>query len=41
MNSGLDSYRDPDSGLQVLTAARLLANHGCCGCGCRHCPYGR
>ncbi len=32
-------YRDPESGLYVLTA-RYLADRGtCCSRGCRHCPY--
>ena len=33
------TYRDPASGLLVLTA-RYLADRGmCCRGGCRHCPY--
>ena len=32
-------YRDPRSGLWVLTAAALLERGACCGSGCRHCPY--
>lgn len=32
-------YRDPFTGLFVMTA-RYLADRGyCCGNGCRHCPY--
>jgi hypothetical protein len=32
-------YRDPGTGLFVMTA-RYLADRGyCCGNGCRHCPY--
>lgn len=32
-------YRDPVSGLMVMTAAKLGARGYCCGSGCRHCPY--
>ncbi len=32
-------YLDPRSGLFVMTATALAARGGCCGCGCRHCPY--
>ena len=32
-------YRDPRSGLWVMTAARLWARGYCCDSGCRHCPY--
>ncbi|MEV0394032.1 DUF5522 domain-containing protein [Polymorphospora rubra] len=32
-------YRDPDTGLFVLTAAFLARRGTCCGRGCRHCPY--
>lgn len=39
VEAGLPVYRDPVSGLSVLTAA-FLANRGyCCASGCRHCPY--
>ena len=34
-----DTYRDPDSGLLVLTAPALARRGLCCGWGCRHCPY--
>jgi hypothetical protein len=37
--AGDAGYPDPDSGLFVLTAAYLAARDGCCGRGCRHCPY--
>jgi hypothetical protein len=33
---GVDYYFE--DGLMVLTAAYLL-KRGCCGNGCRHCPY--
>ena len=32
-------YRDPATGLFVLTAAWLAARGTCCDNGCRHCPY--
>jgi hypothetical protein len=32
-------YRDPDTGLFVLTAVFLAARDRCCTNGCRHCPY--
>ena len=34
-----DTYSDPDTGLQVMTASALWAMGRCCGCGCRHCPF--
>lgn len=37
--AGIPSYRDPVSGLQVLTAAFLTERGSCCESGCRHCPY--
>ena len=33
------SYRDPSTGLMVLTVATHLARGTCCDSGCRHCPY--
>jgi nucleoside-diphosphate-sugar epimerase len=36
---GRPTYRDPVSGLQVLTAGFLRAQGACCRRGCRHCPY--
>lgn len=32
-------YRDPASGYYVLTEAALRSKGGCCGNGCRHCPF--
>lgn len=37
--AGEAGYRDPASGLFVLTAGFLAARGFCCGRGCRHCPY--
>lgn len=36
---GSPGYRDPATGLFVMTAAHLAARGTCCGNGCRHCPY--
>ncbi|HEY5439426.1 MAG TPA: DUF5522 domain-containing protein [Acidimicrobiales bacterium] len=37
--AGEPSYRDPSTGLTVLTVATHLARGTCCDSGCRHCPY--
>ena len=37
--AGADTYRDPESGLLVMTSAMLAGRGRCCGSGCRHCPY--
>jgi len=37
---GLDHYVDPQTGYRVFTAIALGRRGDCCGCGCRHCPYG-
>ena len=37
---GAASYRDPSTGYNVFTALKLQERGKCCGCGCRHCPYG-
>jgi hypothetical protein len=34
-----DGYKDPDTGLFVMTSAALKRRGKCCGSGCRHCPY--
>jgi len=34
------SYTDPATGFRVFTALGLERRGRCCGCGCRHCPYG-
>ena len=36
---GENGYRDPETGLFVMTAAYLKSRGKCCGTGCRHCPY--
>lgn len=36
---GAETYVDPRTRLQVLTAATLAGRGTCCGSGCRHCPY--
>lgn len=33
------TYRDPETGLAVLTATFLRGRGYCCRRGCRHCPY--
>lgn len=37
--AGEPLYRDPSTGLMVITAATHLARGSCCESGCRHCPY--
>lgn len=37
---GRDTYIDPNTGYQVLTALALKKQGKCCGNSCRHCPYG-
>jgi hypothetical protein len=39
MAAGSALYRDPPTGLSVLTADYLAQRGTCCGSGCRHCPY--
>ncbi len=39
VESGIPTYRDPASGLAVLTAAFLAGRGYCCESGCRHCPF--
>jgi hypothetical protein len=38
-SAGRPTYRDPVSGLQVMTSAFLASQGSCCRRGCRHCPY--
>ncbi|MBU6233229.1 MAG: hypothetical protein KJS64_03165 [Acidobacteria bacterium] len=37
--SGSPTYRDPSTGLVVLTVSTHLERGECCGSGCRHCPF--
>jgi hypothetical protein len=37
--SGRDLYRDPLTGLLVMTARFLWDRGSCCDTGCRHCPW--
>lgn len=39
VDSGLSTYRDPGTGLMVMTAGYLAERGYCCSSGCRHCPY--
>jgi len=36
---GEDRYRDPATGLWVMTAVHLWQRGYCCYSGCRHCPW--
>lgn len=38
--AGRDHYTDPATGYRVFTALSHEARGTCCGCGCRHCPFG-
>ncbi|XP_050340964.1 corrinoid adenosyltransferase MMAB-like [Bactrocera neohumeralis] len=37
---GEETYIDPDTGFTVFTRLAHLRKGRCCGCRCRHCPYG-
>jgi hypothetical protein len=39
IENGDGSYRDPATGLIVLTVETHLSRGFCCNSGCRHCPY--
>lgn len=39
VQSGSPTYRDPQTGLKVMTAAFLADQKVCCLGGCRHCPF--
>ncbi|MFM9137607.1 MAG: DUF5522 domain-containing protein [Actinomycetota bacterium] len=39
MASGAPCYRDPATGLSVMTAEFLASRGYCCASGCRHCPF--
>ncbi len=36
---GETTYKDPSTGLTVLTVTAHLARGTCCDSGCRHCPF--
>jgi hypothetical protein len=38
--AGEASYIDPRTGYTVFTAVHHLRRGACCGCACRHCPFG-
>lgn len=38
--SGAETYKDPKTGLTVFTRIAHINKGKCCGCRCRHCPYG-
>ena len=38
--NGQRTYIDPKTGYTVFTAFELEQRGKCCGCSCRHCPYG-
>ncbi|MEI8127648.1 MAG: DUF5522 domain-containing protein [Actinomycetota bacterium] len=39
VRAGNANYRDPTTGLVVLTVSTHLARGSCCDSGCRHCPF--
>lgn len=39
MARGDAGYRDPFTGLFVMTASYLWSRGACCESGCRHCPW--
>jgi hypothetical protein len=38
-SAGEPCYRDPSTGLTVMTAVFLASRGYCCSSGCRHCPF--
>jgi len=40
VRQGRDYYIDPETGYRVTTELGHKRRGSCCGCGCRHCPYG-
>lgn len=40
VDMGEHTYKDPITGLVVFTRAAHIQKGRCCGCKCRHCPYG-
>ena len=41
VQSGQPGYIDSSTGLFVMTETYFRSRGGCCGNGCRHCPFGR
>jgi hypothetical protein len=39
VTGGDAGYRDPATGLFVMTSVYLADRGRCCGNGCRHCPF--
>jgi hypothetical protein len=39
VRAGESTYRDPLTGLAVLTSTALAERGVCCDSGCRHCPF--
>lgn len=39
VRAGEPTYRDPATGLSVMTVTALRERGACCDSGCRHCPY--
>ncbi|KAK6484143.1 hypothetical protein HHUSO_G13853 [Huso huso] len=39
--AGQQTYVDPATGYLVFTRHAHLQRGKCCGCACRHCPYGQ
>ena len=35
-----NTYKDPKTGYSVFSTYGLMQREDCCGCGCRHCPFG-
>jgi cob(I)alamin adenosyltransferase len=40
VSAGDETYTDPKTGLTVFTRIAHINKGRCCGCKCRHCPYG-
>ncbi|MEM9189358.1 MAG: DUF5522 domain-containing protein [Myxococcota bacterium] len=38
--AGHPTYRDPETGYSVFSEVGLRRRGRCCGCACRHCPWG-
>ncbi|MEZ6187430.1 MAG: DUF5522 domain-containing protein [Planctomycetota bacterium] len=37
--AGHPGYLDPATGFYVMSSFKLRRQPGCCGSGCRHCPW--